>query len=440
MSEGNSVVKVIGGGLSGCESSWQLAQRGIEVVLYESRPHLKSGAHETELLGELVCSNSLKTMDMNKPAGVLKEELKLLGSLIMDCAEKTSIPAGKALAVDRLKFSTMITDRIENHPKIRVVREEIKKIPHKNTIIATGPLTSDALSADFKKYFGDGLNFYDAIAPVVDASTIDYDKTFTASRWDEETDGDYINCPLNKSEYDEMIEFIRIADQVQLRNFEDARYFESCLPVEVMAMRGHDVLRFGPLRPVGMKDPHTGKRPWAVIQLRAENVEKTSYNLVGFQTRMKYGEQKKLISMIPALKNATILKYGEMHRNTYIDAPHKLIDGMKIPDLENVFVAGLLTGVEGYMESVGSGMLTSLRMFHDLQGISFIPPPPDTSLGAVYRYQNTSAVPYVPTNVNFGLWPPLEGKMKTAQRRLQMVERARNSFSKWHSDFLAKDI
>jgi methylenetetrahydrofolate--tRNA-(uracil-5-)-methyltransferase len=424
-------VKVIGGGLAGCEAAWYLAENDFKVELYEARPVWKSPAHKTEYLGELVCSNSLKTSDKNRPSGILKEELKKLNSLLMKLAEKHSVPAGKALAVDREKFGQDITKHITSHPNIKLIREEIKTIPEGPAIIATGPLTSKALFDSLSEMLGKSLYFYDAIAPVVEFDSIDPEKSFNASRWD---NGEgYINCPLNKEEYILLVEELLKAEKVLPHEFEKPVYFESCLPVEVMAARGLDVLRHGPLRPVGLRDPQTGETPWAVVQLRTENRYNSSYNLVGFQTRMTYGEQKRVLKLIPALKNCSILKYGEIHRNTFVDTPRVLKNGFEVPQLENVYLAGLLLGVEGYVESMATGLFAAIKLSHKLKSIPFEYPPATTSIGGLLNYLKVGIFPYQPTNINFGLWPPLEKSYKKREKRIKLIERAIIDFDSWIS-------
>lgn len=428
----DSVITVAGGGLSGCEAAWQLAKRGFKVKLFEARPHFQTGAHKTDNLAELVCSNSLKTIDEAKPAGVLKKELEALDSLLISAAYASSVPAGRALAVDRAKFSAIVIDKLTANPNIEIIRDEITEIPEKNAIIATGPLTSPSLAESLGALFGSGLYFYDAIAPVVDAQTVDMEHAFFASRWGKGPGDDYLNCPLNEAEYLSLVEFIRTADSVEARAFEDAKFFESCLPVEVMASRGLDVLRYGPLRPVGIFHPVTDKRPYAVVQLRAENLERTAYNLVGFQTRMKYPEQKKMLALIPALRNAEILKYGEIHRNLYINAPEKLARCFALPDRENVFITGLLTGMEGYVESIATGALSGIQMACELTGKPWSPPPRECALGAICWWLENAPQPYTPTNINFGLWPPVVD-VKHSERHAAMVKRANESFKSWKS-------
>jgi methylenetetrahydrofolate--tRNA-(uracil-5-)-methyltransferase len=423
-------VSVIGAGLAGSEAAWFLAEHGVSVKLYEAKPSWKSPAHKTDNIAELVCSNSLKSNDTARPSGLLKEELRKMGSLLMEAADKTKVPAGSALAVDRVLFSQYIEEKLKNHKNITIIREEVKEIPKSNAIIATGPLTSKDLFDSLSSLVGEELYFYDAIAPVVEAASIDYSKTFKSSRWEKGEEA-YINCPLNKEQYETLVMEIIGAKKVVPREFEEPIWFESCLPVEVMSQRGLDVLRFGPLRPVGLKDPETGKTPWAVVQLRMENKFGSAYNLVGFQTRMKYKEQDRVLKLIPALEKAVILKHGEIHRNSYINAPAQLEDGMRIKNLHEVYVAGLLLGVEGYVESIAMGLFTALHLWSRSNGVDLPPPPPTTALGGLYHHISTSLGKYSPTNINFGLWPPLKEKQKKRVRHLKLIERAVSSFDDW---------
>ena len=355
-------VKVIGAGLAGSEAAWQLAQRGIQVTLYEMKPHKKSPAHHTDTFAELVCSNSLRGDKIENAVGLLKEELRRLDSLIIQCADATRVEAGGCLAVDRHGFSAMVTEKIRNHPNITVIDEEVTQVPEGPVIIATGPLTSDAMSDAIGRYFGaDYLHFFDAAAPLVTAESVDMTKAWWQSRYDRGTP-DYINCAMNKEEYESFIKELISAQEAEVHGFEDKNVFEGCMPVEVMARRGFETLRYGPLKPVGLVDPNTGKEPYAVVQLRQDNAEKTIFNLVGFQTHLKFGEQKRVFSMIPALANAEFVRYGVMHRNTFLRSP-KLLDKY-YADRRNPLVAfaGQMTGVEGYVESCASGFLAALAM------------------------------------------------------------------------------
>jgi len=422
----NETVKVIGAGLAGSEATWQLIRFGIKVVLYEMRPHKSTPAHKTGYLAELVCSNSLRSEELTTGAGILKEELKLAGSLIMQAAEIARVPAGSALAVDREVFSRYITDTLESHELVKVIREEVKEIPDGPVIVATGPLTSDAFSEALRKLLGsDYLYFYDAIAPVVDAESIDWSKTFRASRYGKGGE-DYVNCPLTKEEYERFYNALIEADRITPHEFEQDRVFEGCMPIEVMARRGKDTLRFGPMRPVGLIDPRTGKQPYAVVQLRVENKQATAYNLVGFQTRLKWPEQKRVFRLIPALANAEFLRYGSMHRNTFINGPKFLNKDLSLKIRDDLYIAGQITGVEGYIESTAMGLLAGINLARRLLGMQFIPVPEATAHGALVRYvTESSAEGFQPSNINFGLFPPIKGRFKTKKmKKLAIAERA----------------
>ena len=420
-------VKVIGAGLAGSEAAWQLANRGIEVELYEMRPNKKSPAHHTGDFAELVCSNSLRGDRLENAVGLLKEELRRVGSLIMECAEATRVEAGGCLAVDRGGFSKMVTEKIKNHPNITVISEEVTQVPEGPVIIATGPLTSDAMSEAIGKYFGETgyLHFFDAAAPLVTAESIDMDLAWWQSRYDRGTP-DYINCALNKEQYEEFIRELTTAEEAEVHGFEDKNVFEGCMPVEVMARRGFETLRYGPLKPVGLVDPNTGKEPYAVVQLRQDNAAKTVYNLVGFQTHLKFGEQKRVFSMIPALRNAEFVRYGVMHQNTFLQSP-KLLDRY-YADRRNPLVAfaGQMTGVEGYVESTASGYLAAVAMAAKIQGRELPDFPKTTAIGALGLYISDGSIEnFQPMNINFSIISPLEKRIrKKAEKNLAIANRS----------------
>ena len=420
-------VKVIGAGLAGSEAAWQLAQRGIDVALYEMKPHKMTPAHHTPWFAELVCSNSLRGDRLENAVGLLKEELRRVGSLIMQCAEATRVEAGGALAVDREGFARMVTEKIRNHPNITVIEEEVTDIPEGPVIVASGPLTSDALSEAIGRYFGETgyLHFFDAAAPLVTAESIDMNLAWWQSRYDRGTP-DYINCAMNKEQYEAFIHELTNAQEAEVHGFEDKNVFEGCMPVEVMARRGFDTLRYGPLKPVGLTDPNTGKEPYAVVQLRQDNAEKTIFNLVGFQTHLKFGEQKRVFSMIPALANAEFVRYGVMHRNTFLQSP-KLLDRF-YADRRNPMVAfaGQMTGVEGYVESTASGFLAAVAMAARLQGREVPDFPKTTAIGALGLYISDSTVEnFQPMNINFSIISPLEKRIrKKAEKNLAIANRS----------------
>ncbi len=420
-------VKVIGAGLAGSEAAWQLAQRGIEVQLYEMKPQKMSPAHHTPYFAELVCSNSLRGDRLENAVGLLKEELRRCGSLILSCAEATRVEAGGCLAVDREGFAKLVTEKVRNHPNITVIEEEVTRIPEGPVIIASGPLTSDALSEAIGAYFGETgyLHFFDAAAPLVTAESIDMNLAWWQSRYDRGTP-DYINCAMNKAQYETFIQELVNAQEAEVHGFEDKNVFEGCMPVEVMARRGFDTLRYGPLKPVGLTDPSTGKEPYAVVQLRQDNAEKTIFNLVGFQTHLKFGEQKRVFSMIPALANAEFVRYGVMHRNTFLQSP-KLLDRY-YSDRRNPMVAfaGQMTGVEGYVESTASGFLAAVAMAARLQGREVPDFPKTTAIGALGRYISDSTVEnFQPMNINFSIISPLEKRIrKKAEKNLAIANRS----------------
>ena len=420
-------VTVVGAGLAGCEAAWQLAQRGIHVTLCEMKPQKMTPAHHCADFAELVCSNSLRGDRLENAVGLLKEELRRLGSLILQCAEANRVEAGGALAVDRYGFSGMVTEKIRSHPEITVVEGEITEMPAPPVIIATGPLTSDAMSAAIARYFGDAeyMSFFDAAAPLVSFESIDMEKAWFASRYDR-GEADYINCALEREEYAAFVEALAAAEEAEIHGFEDAKVFEGCMPVEVMARRGFDTLRYGPLKPVGLKDPKTGKEPYAVVQLRRDNAEGSVYNLVGFQTHLKFPEQKRVFSMIPALRNAEFVRYGVMHRNTFLCSP-KLLDRYYADRREPLTAfAGQMTGVEGYVESTASGYLAAVSMAAKLQGRPLPDFPRETAIGALAAYiSDESVVHFQPMNVNFGIMPPLGYRVRgKANKNLAIAQRS----------------
>ena len=420
-------VKVIGAGLAGCEAAWQLANRGLEVALYEMKPKKMTPAHHSSDFAELVCSNSLRGDRLENAVGLLKEELRRCGSLIMQCAEATRVEAGGCLAVDRGGFSKLVTEKIRSHPNIHVVEEEVTSVPEGPVIIATGPLTSDAMSDAIGEYFGHTgyLHFFDAAAPLVTADSIDMECAWWQSRYDRGTP-DYINCAMNKEEYTAFVQELRTAQEAEVHGFEDKNVFEGCMPVEVMARRGEDTLRYGPLKPVGLRDPKTGKEPYAVVQLRQDNAAKSVFNLVGFQTHLKFPEQKRVFSMIPALKNAEFVRYGVMHQNTFLQSP-KLLDRY-YADRRNPMVAfaGQMTGVEGYVESTASGYLAAVAMAARLQNREVPDFPKETAIGALGLYISDENIEnFQPMNVNFSIISPLKQRIrKKAEKNIAIANRS----------------
>ncbi len=420
-------VKVVGAGLAGCEAAWQLANRGISVVLYEMKPEKKSPAHHSEDFAELVCSNSLRGDRLENAVGLLKEELRRCGSLIMECAEATRVEAGGCLAVDRSGFSRMVTEKIRSHPNIRVVSQEVTEVPEGPVIIASGPLTSDALSAAIGRHFGETgyLHFFDAAAPLITAESIDMTEGWWQSRYDRGTP-DYINCAMDKEQYEAFVRELTSAQEAEVHGFEDKNVFEGCMPVEVMARRGLETLRYGPLKPVGLRDPKTGKEPYAVVQLRQDNAAKSVFNLVGFQTHLKFGEQKRVFSMIPALRNAEFVRYGVMHRNTFLQSP-KLLDRY-YADRRNPLVAfaGQMTGVEGYVESTASGYLAAVAMAAKVQGRQLPDFPKTTAIGALGLYVSDERNEHFqPMNINFSIIEPLNQRIrKKSEKNLAIANRA----------------
>ncbi len=424
---------IIGGGLAGCEAAWQAAQRGVSVVLHEMKPQRFSPAHELPGLAELVCSNSLRGISLDNAVGLLKEELRRCGSLIMEAADATSVPAGGALAVDRQLFSDYVTARIEAHPLIRVEHGELVRIPADGVaVIASGPLTSDALAVSLTELTGDRLYFYDAIAPIVSADSLDMTKVFAASRYGKGDGDDYLNCPLNEEEYLKFVDELNRGEKVPARDFEKVVHFEGCMPVEELAGRGVETLRFGSMKPVGLLNPHTGHEAHAVIQLRAENREKTMYNLVGFQTKMTWPEQRRVFRMIPGLESAEFVRLGSMHRNTFINSPALLESTQQLKSDSRIFFAGQITGVEGYVESSASGFLAGIAAAALVQGQSIHMPSPETALGALMHHiTNADVKHFQPMNINYGLFPELPGRIKKKERRQKLAERALVALEEW---------
>jgi len=429
---GNSLITIIGGGLAGVEAAWQAARRGVKVRLYEMKPRRFSPAHQSPHLGELVCSNSLRADNVENAVGLLKEEMRRLNSLLMAAAQATRVPAGKALAVDREAFAGYLTKTLEKEPLVEIVREEVTELdPDRTAIIATGPLTSDALAGALGRITGrEHLHFYDAIAPIVYADSLDLSKVFRASRYG--AGDDYLNCPFTEEEYAAFYQALTDAEQVPLRPFEEPRYFEGCLPIEVMAARGYLTLVYGPLKPVGLADPKTGRQPFAVAQLRHENKEGTLYNLVGFQTKLKYGEQERVFRLIPGLEQARFARLGSIHRNTFIRSPGLLSPHLNFFTFPRLFLAGQISGVEGYVESGAMGLLAGLNAAAQALGQPLVTPPRATALGAlVYHLTNTETKDFQPMNVNFGLFPPLPGRTPKKLRGAAYAARALKELEAW---------
>lgn len=428
-------VAVVGGGLAGSEAAWQAAERGVDVVLYEMRPHMTTPAHTGGQLAELVCSNSLGSDLADRAAGVLKAELRCLSSLLLSCADQARVPAGGALAVDREQFAAEVTRRIEAHPSIELVREEVAEIPNGPCVIATGPLTSNALAERIAALTGEAyLHFYDALAPIVAADSIDMSIAFRASRYGR-GEADYVNCPMTEAEYARFVETLLEAERIPLRDFEreDARFFEGCLAVEVMAGRGRDTLAYGPLRPVGLTDPRTGQRPHAVVQLRQDNLAGTLYNLVGFQTNLRYGEQERVFRLIPGLGQAEFVRFGHMHRNTFINSPELLEPSMVFRGREGLFFAGQITGVEGYVGSVASGWVAGANAARYVLRQELLIPPPTTMLGALCHYvSRAEPQTFQPMKANFGLMPALDPPVRNKRQRYHAyAERALHDLASW---------
>jgi len=432
----SKTVTVVGAGLAGSEAAWQIARRGVPVRLYEMRPTQPTAVHQTDRMAELVCSNSLKSLELSSAHGLLKEEMKRLGSLIVDCAIRNRVPAGAALAVDRLGFSQSVTQAIEEHPDITVVREEVSEIPDGIVILAVGPLVSEALAADIARFTGnDYLYFYDAIAPVIEADSIDRSIVFAASRYGKGEGSDYLNCPMNKDEYDAFIDGLLTGEKAPLHDVDKTPFFEGCLPIEEMARRGHDTPRFGPLKPVGLDDPRTGRWPHAVVQLRQDNLAAEHYSMVGFQTRLSWPAQKQVIRSIPGLQSAKFVRLGQIHRNCYINAPEILQPSLQTRERPELFFAGQISGVEGYSESAASGILCGINAARLATGGETLELPPTSVLGSLFHYiSHSEKKNYQPTNVSFGLLPAVpksKGMRKKRDRCLARSAKALESLDAW---------
>jgi methylenetetrahydrofolate--tRNA-(uracil-5-)-methyltransferase len=425
-------VNVIGAGLAGSEAAWQLARRGVHVRLFEMRPLRMTEAHQTGLFGELVCSNSLRNSSLETAVGVLKEEMRRLGSLVIAAADRAKVPAGSALAVDRDEFARFLTDTLRNHPMVEVVGEEATAISEETTIIATGPLTSPTLSEELNRIVGSRhLYFYDAIAPIVTAESINMDIAFMASRYGK-GGNDYVNCPMSEAEYDAFVSAVVAADKVPLHPFEKPVYFEGCMPIEEMARRGPQTLAFGPMRPVGLVDPHTGRRSFAVVQLRQDDREGRLYNMVGFQTKMTYPEQRRVLRMIPGLEKADFVRLGSLHRNTFIDSPRILDSRLRLLTCENLFLAGQMIGVEGYVESAAMGLLAAINAARLVSGGPLVVPPRETALGSLVAYiTDSSRQDFQPMNANYGLMPDLCSRARGRQKKIEMGMRALAAIEDW---------
>jgi methylenetetrahydrofolate--tRNA-(uracil-5-)-methyltransferase len=428
---------VVGAGLAGSECAFQLAERGVDVTLIEQKPVRRTPAQHYDFFAELVCSNSLRGAALANAVGLLKEEMRRVGSLVMSVADQTRVPAGGALAVDREKFGLEITRRLHAHPKIRVVCAEVTRIPDERPcVLATGPLTSDALAQDLARAIGgEQLAYYDAIAPIIAADSIDWDKVFRASRYDKGGDDAYVNCPLTREQYDAFIDAVLAAEKVEARAFEELRYFEGCLPIEVMAERGRRTLQFGPMKPVGLTDPRTGRWPNAVVQLRQEDAEGSAFNMVGFQTRLKFPEQKRVFALIPGLENAEFMRFGSVHRNTFVKAPEVLDDAFQLARMPGVYLAGQITGVEGYVESAANGLCIGRLVAETLRGEAPSPPPASSALGALLGHLRRPHKDYQPSNVIWSMFPelalsPAQQKSK-ALRREALVARALDALETW---------
>lgn len=429
---------VIGGGLAGSEAAWQAAMRGIRVVLFEMRPEKLTEAHRTGLFGELVCSNSLRSDDIYNAPGLLKKELSSAGSLIMEAARASAVPAGSALAVDRKLFAEYITGKLIAHPHIEIVRQECPVIPKGTSIIATGPLSSEAITKSLSDFIGSSyLYFYDAIAPIIDGDSIDYSRVYRASRYGKGGD-DYLNCPLTQSEYETFYEAIMISEKVAPRGFEEEKVFEGCMPIEIMAARGVDTMRFGPMKPVGLPDPRTGKEPYAVVQLRAENREMTAYNMVGFQTRLKWPEQKRVFSMISGLGNAEFLRFGSLHRNTFINSPRLLKKDLALKKRDDVYLAGQISGVEGYIESTAMGLVAGINAARRLGGKTEIAVPDSTAHGALIAHiTEPKSNSFQPSNINFGLIAMDSEIRKVRDKKMKKKMIVEKALSDWE-EYLKK--
>ena len=429
---GKRIVNVIGAGLAGSEAAWQLARRGVHVRLFEMRPLRMTEAHQTGLFGELVCSNSLRNSSLETAVGVLKEEMRRLGSLVIAAADRAKVPAGSALAVDRDEFARFLTDTLCHHPMVEVVGEEATAISEETTIIATGPLTSATLSEELNRIVGSRhLYFYDAIAPIVTTESINMDIAFMASRYGKGGD-DYVNCPMSEAEYDAFVSAVVAADKVPLHPFEKPVYFEGCMPIEEMARRGPQTLAFGPMRPVGLADPRTGRRPFAVVQLRQDDREARLYNMVGFQTKMTYPEQRRVLRMIPGLEKADFVRLGSLHRNTFIDSPRILDSRLRLLTRENLFLAGQMIGVEGYVESAAVGLLAAINAVRLVGGDPQVVPPRETALGSLVAYiTDSSRQNFQPMNANYGLMPDLRSRARGRQKKIEMGMRALAAIDEW---------
>jgi methylenetetrahydrofolate--tRNA-(uracil-5-)-methyltransferase len=438
-------VHVIGGGLAGSEAAWQLAQRGCRVVLHEMRPVRQTPAHQTEKFAELVCSNTFKSTETTNAHGLLKAEMRVLGSMVLECADASRVPGGSALTVDRSAFAGLVTERVTSHPMIEIVRDEVADVMTPS-IIATGPLTSEGLSEAIRTRTGsDALSFYDAIAPIVSFESIDHDIVFRASRYGKETmegagdEGAYLNCPMSREEYEAFLDAVATGDQYRTHDFDQVPFFEGCMPIEVMAQRGRETLRFGPMKPVGLDDPRTGRRPWAVVQLRQEDRAGMMWNLVGFQTRLRIPEQQRVFRMIPGLAKAEFFRYGQIHRNAYLNAPACLTPHLSLRDEPTVLFAGQLTGVEGYTESTATGVLAAINMARMLRGEAASLPPATTMLGALYRYlREADPRHFQPMNANFGLVEPLAEAVRDKRRKKELLaERALADMLAWRDRIAA---
>ena len=436
------MIRIVGGGLAGSEAAWQLAERGHRVVIHEMRPIKKTPAHNTDRLAELVCSNTFKSTETSNAHGLLKAEMRVLGSLILECADAARVPAGSALAVDRDVFSSNVTARIAAHPNIEVVRDEVTAL-ESNSVIATGPLTSDSLATTIRERLGvGGLAFYDAIAPIVSRESIDESIAFPAARYDKETmegegaEGAYLNCPMSREEYEAFIDALTTADQFHGHEFDEVPYFEGCMPVEVAAKRGSETLRFGPLKPVGLRDPRTGRQPHAVVQLRREDRHGRMWNVVGFQTRLRIPEQQRVLRMIPGLESAEFLRYGSIHRNSYVNSPAALTPHLSLRDDQTILFAGQITGVEGYTESSATGLIGGINLARLSDGLSPLLPPPTTMLGALYRYiSEADPAHFQPMNANFGLVDDLPNPIRDKKRKREMIaERALEAMKEWSGE------
>jgi methylenetetrahydrofolate--tRNA-(uracil-5-)-methyltransferase len=428
-------VTVVGAGLAGSECAFQLSRLGVPVALHEMKPDKRSPAHKSDALAELVCSNSFRSDNWQSAIGLLHAELRDLRSLVLGCADRCRIPAGDALAVDREKFSRLVTDLLADTPGIDLRRGEVLRPPEGVVVVATGPLTSDGLTRELARFVGEKIYFYDAIAPIVAADSIDMGVAFAQSRYGKGGGDDYLNLPMTRDEYQGFVQSLRSAEKVAPHDFEEQRYFEGCLPIEVMADRGDEVLAFGPMKPVGLRDPRSGRRPHAVVQLRMEDAAASAYNMVGFQTRLTWPEQKRIFRQIPGLSQAEFLRLGQIHRNTFIDAPRLLAADLSLRAEPRLYFAGQITGVEGYVESAACGYLVALAVAARVKHEAWIPPPATTALGSLYRHVTGAAHPenyrYQPTNIIFALFPPLPGRVKKHERRARFAQRAREDFAQW---------